>query len=177
MVRVTLHAEDLKRLADPHLIEHAEAGMIESAVHVLQPIARAEAPSRTGRGRGSILGVVERRGGKVSGRVHAGKAFYLRILASGTYKKPGGYSIEPRRFKSKTKARRAARALGPASATGALRALRFKVGGAYLFRARAMHPGLQPDDFFARAAARGESAVSAAADLVAQRAMDRATRG
>lgn len=176
MVTVRFNADDLKALADPALISRAELEMIDSGVDVLVPITRSEAPSRTGRGRAQITGRTYA-GAKPYGRVWAGKAFYYTILARGTYKKPGGYPIAPRRFKSKTKARRAARALGPASASGALSALRFKIGGAYLFRSRAMHPGLRADDFFARAALRGESAVSAAADHVAQRALDRATGG
>lgn len=172
MVTVHFTTRDLGALADPSLIARAEAQMIEAGVDVLQPLARDEVPRRTGKGAGAILGVVERRGGKPVGRVHAGKAFYLRILATGA--KP--HAIAPYRYKSKRKSRTAARALGPGVARGAVGALRFKIAGAYIFRARVEHPGLKPDNFFERAARRGEAAVGNAAELVVQRALDQATR-
>ena len=174
MITVRFDTSDLKKLADPQLIQRAEVGMIEAGVDILQPIARDEAPRRTGRGRGQILGSVDRKAGHPVGRVHAGKAFYLRILSVGA--KP--HAIEPFRFKSKTKARKAARSFGPGNARGAIGVLRFKLGGGgYLFRGRVQHPGLKPDDFFARAALRGEGPVGHAAEAVAQRALDQATRG
>jgi hypothetical protein len=176
MVTVRFNADDLKALADPALITRAELEMIDRGVDVLVPITRAHAPTRTGRGRAAITGKVYTQA-KPYGRVYAGKAFYLRILATGTYKKPEGYWIDPKRIKSKAKARQAARALGPARTSGALTALRFKIGGAYAFRGRVHRTPLRPDDFFTRAALAGEAAVGSAADAVVQQNLDRATRG
>jgi hypothetical protein len=154
-VRVVL--DDIKAWADPALWARVNLEVIDKSVDVLVPITRAEAPSRTGRGRALIRGRTYQ-GAKPYGTVAASnKAFYLRILAAGTYKKPGGYTIEP---KSET-----------------TKALNIKIGGASIFRRRVRHPGLRPDDFFDRAARRSESVLDSAAEQVIQRNLDQATAG
>src|SRR5262245_29189772 len=171
MITVVFNASDLAHLADPALIAQAEARMIERGVEILQPIARDEAPMRTGRGRKQILGTIERRGGHLVGRVHAGKAFYLRILAVGAKWdqaiRPFRYA-QTRRGGLSLRARRAAKSLGPGRAFGAARALRFRIGGRLLFRPFVHHPALRPDPWLERAARAGESRVGAAADAVVQ---------
>lgn len=163
MVTVRIDSSDLQVLTDPQLIARAEARMLERGVDILQPLARAEAPTRSGRGKAGILGVVERVGSRLVGRVHAGKAYWLRILATGQK----AHEIRPFRFRrSSRKARTAARALGPGRARGAIRSLRFQLGGQVLFRGSVQHPGLKPDPFFERAAKRGESQVIVAAEQV-----------
>jgi hypothetical protein len=153
--RVRVVLDDVKALADPVLWARVNLEVIDKSVDVLVPITRAEAPSRTGRGRALIRGRVYQ-GAKPYGTVTAAnKAFYLRILAAGTYKKPGGYTIEP---KSET-----------------TKALKIKIGGALAFRRRVHHPGLRPDDFFDRSARRGESVLDSAAEQVIQRNIDQAT--
>jgi hypothetical protein len=172
MVTVHFDTSDLKALADPQLIARAEAEMIDVGVDILVPITRREAPTRTGKGRGQITGSVFS-GAKRFGRVHVGKAFYLRILATGAK----AHSIGVFRYKSKSKARKAARALGPGGARGSVQALRFSVGGEMLFRPGVRHPGIKSNDFFERSARLGEAPVGRAAEAVAQRALDRATHG
>jgi hypothetical protein len=173
MITVRILSDDLKRLGDPALIYTTELQMIDRAVDVIQPIARDESPVRTGRGRAMILGKIYEAEGHPRGRVFTGKAFWLRILQTGAVK----HDIAPFRFKRKAGARRAARALGPARARGAMRALRFKLGGVFMFRNKIEHPGLKADPWMDRAAQKSTGPVGRAAELVVQSALDRATRG
>jgi hypothetical protein len=148
-------------------VGEAEPEIIERGVDIFLPLVRNEVPRRTGRGRAAVLGVIDRRGGHLIGRVHLGKAFYLRILAVGAK----AHEITPFRYRNRRSrlARSASRSFGPGRVRGSVRALRLRLGGDFLFRARVRHPGFAPDDFLERAAQRGEGDYVRAAEEILTR--------
>ena len=172
LVTVTIKETGLEHLADVQTMAQAEAEIIETGVDILEPLARSEAPHKTGRGARFIRGFVERQGnGHLIGRIAPiGRGFYLRILATG-FK---AHEIAPTRFVSRRgRARnparirmglkdRAGRAVSLA-ARGGFRALRIPGIG---FRRRAMIPARGPDPFLERAARTGAPRVTAAADQI-----------
>jgi hypothetical protein len=173
LVGVRVNLDEVRALGDPDLMRDAERDMITSAVDILRPIAMDEAPRRSGRGRSQIVGrVFVTRGAHYEGVVNVGKAFYLRILATGA--EP--HAIQPFRYRSQRKNRQATRALGPGRQRGAVRALRLRVAGGFIFRAGVQHPGLAPNPWLERAARRGEGPVSREADERMQAVLDAATK-
>jgi hypothetical protein len=160
----------LLQYADPQLMRRAETLMIEHAVEITEPIARSEAPSRTGRGKSFIIGLVDQHGPHPVGRIYpTGKAFYLRILSTGAK----AHEIRPFRFRSRSKSKTAMRAQGPGRARGAIGALRFTIGGQMLFRRFAMIPALPPNPFMDRAAVRATPAIGVAAERAMEQTLAR----
>jgi hypothetical protein len=170
MLSIEVTTTGLAQYADPSLISRAERLMIERAVEITEPIARSEAPSRTGRGKSFIIGVVDQHGAHPIGRIYpTGKAFYLRILSTGAR----AHEIRPFRFRSASKSKQAMRAQGPGKARGGLGALRFTIGGQMLFRRFAMIPALPPNPFLTRAAQRAEPWIQREAELVLEHTVER----
>jgi hypothetical protein len=169
---IKISTSGLAQLADPQLMRRAETLMIERAVEITEPMARSEAPSRTGMGKSFIIGIVDQHGPHPIGRIYpTGKGFYLRILSTGAR----AHEIRPVRFRSQRKSKAAMRAQGPGRARGALSALRFTIGGQMLFRPFAMIPALRPNPFLERAAVRATPAIAAESDRAMQQTLDAAS--
>ena len=176
MIQVRVDIQNVRTFTDPAVWDRADAEIIERGLAIFKPIAVQEAPSRTGRGRAMITATNFYRnrtqGGRV-GVVSPGKAFWLRILSTGaTWREdivPFRYAMNRRA--SQRSARRAREALGPASTRGNFRALRFRIGGMWLFRSRVVHPDLKPNEWMERSARKGEPSFVQAAEQVLERAL------
>lgn len=142
----------IERLGDLKVMSQVERTMVRAATRIFVPLARAEAPSRSGAGRRLIRSTVFRAGPNWIGRVYAGKAFWLRILATGTV----AYQIMTRRARA---GRRPA-------------ALRFQSGGGPVYRAQVNRRALRARDIFGNARRRGEGAALAEAERVLTEALN-----
>ena len=172
MIAIRLVSNDVRALADPALKDRADLEIINRGLVTLKPLAAQEAPSRTGRGRAMITATSfwRARGSRI-GIVSPGKAFWLRILSTGaTWRE----DIVPFRYAEnrrggQRKSRSARMALGPTSMRGNIRALRFRMGGMWLFRSRVVHPDIKPNDWMERAARKGEPELVREAEDVLER--------
>jgi hypothetical protein len=156
-------------LMDRAKAETAERELVQAGVEILTPLARQEAPVKTGAGAGQIHGFIDSRG---VGHIRpSGKAFYLAILAVGA--KP--HEIYPRtEGLARGRDPFVGRLVGPGY-TPRLRkkTLRFAVGGQMFFRRRVRHRGLRPNPFLDRAAIAGDMPVAQAAHKILEIAYGR----
>jgi hypothetical protein len=170
LVSVHMHLDAMNRLfLDPAKAQTAERELVQTGVEILTPLARQEAPVKTGAGAGQIHGYIDSQ--RVGHIRPSGKAFYLAILAVGA--RP--HEIYPRtEGLARGRDPFVGRLVGPGY-TPRLRkkTLRFAVGGQVFFRRRVRHRGLRPNPWLDRAAIAGDMPVAQAAHKIIETAYGR----
>jgi hypothetical protein len=168
-VEVEVNTDELHTLMDPALHAETERRIVRRALDIVVPLARREAPRRTGRSQPWIRGLMDQEGGRPIGWVRpVGLGFYLRYQQTGT--KSRAEPIVPFRYQKnrrglvKTFEPEAPYAPVEARTRGAFRALRFKIGGETLFRGSVKHRGVRPNPFLDRAAVAAEPEIAVAVD-------------
>lgn len=166
LVSVTVNADAVKRLANPAIVRELASEIAERGVEIVTPIARDEAPRRTGKSAATITGSVQTINGIPTGVIKPGrKGFALRILATG--RKASTISPRNRRgSRGRGRPRKGVRTRRPALLIPGR-------GGGVFFRYAVNVPALAPDPWPERVANLAEPKLGHEIEALIQRAYDR----